>query len=40
MGIYILTIALLLIAFAGIAIKIWAQKDGEFGVLAQVKILF
>ena len=31
MGIYILTIALLLLAFAGIVIKIWAQKDGEFG---------
>lgn len=31
MGIYILTIVLLLLAFAGIAIKIWAQKDGEFG---------
>ena len=31
MGSYILTIVLLLLAFAGIAIKIWAQKDGEFG---------
>ena len=31
MGIYVITIVLLLLAFAGIAIKIWAQKDGEFG---------
>ena len=33
MGIYVITIVLLLLAFAGIAIKIWAQKDGEFGKL-------
>lgn len=26
----LLTIGLLIIAFAGIAIKIWAQKDGKF----------
>lgn len=25
-----ITIVLLLLAFAGIAIKIWAKKDGEF----------
>ena len=31
MGIYVITIVLLLLAFAGIAIKIWVQKDGEFG---------
>jgi len=31
MGIYVITIVLLLLAFAGIAVKIWAQKDGEFG---------
>jgi len=27
---FLLTLALLGIAFAGIAIKIWAKKDGEF----------
>lgn len=26
----VLTICLLALAFAGIAIKIWSQKDGEF----------
>jgi hypothetical protein len=31
MGIFIITIGLLLFAFAGIALKIWAKKDGEFG---------
>jgi len=30
MKLLILTIVLLAIAFAGIAIKIWAKKDGEF----------
>lgn len=30
MGIYIITIGLILLAFAGIAIKIWAKKDGKF----------
>ena len=30
MKIIILTIVLLGIAFAGIAIKIWAKKDGKF----------
>ena len=40
MGIYILTIALLLLAFAGIAIKIWAQKDGEFGGTCASQNLF
>lgn len=30
MKLIFLTIALLLIAFAGIAIKIWAKKDGKF----------
>lgn len=30
MGILIITLLLLLIAFAGIAIKLWAKKDGEF----------
>ncbi len=30
MGIFVVTLALLLLAFAGIAIKIWGKKDGEF----------
>ena len=30
MGLLLITIVLLLLAFAGIAIKIWAKKDGEF----------
>lgn len=30
MKLVFLTIGLLLLAFAGIAIKIWAKKDGEF----------
>lgn len=30
MKLLLLTLVLLLIAFAGIAIKIWAKKDGEF----------
>lgn len=30
MGIIILTLLLLLLAVAGIAIKLWAKKDGEF----------
>ena len=30
MGIYIITIGLILLAFAGIAIKIWTKKDGKF----------
>jgi len=30
MGIFFITIVLLLFAFAGIAIKIWAKKDGKF----------
>jgi len=30
MEIFIITIVLLLLAFAGIAIKIWGKKDGEF----------
>ncbi|MDP4762837.1 MAG: membrane or secreted protein, partial [Salibacteraceae bacterium] len=30
MKLILLASALLLIAFAGIAIKIWAKKDGEF----------
>ena len=30
MGIYIITIGLILLAFAGIALKIWAKKDGKF----------
>lgn len=30
MKFFLLTLALLGIAFAGIAIKIWAKKDGEF----------
>lgn len=30
MGIYIITLVLLLLAVAGIAIKIWAKKDGKF----------
>ncbi len=30
MGIFLITIVLLLIAFAGIAIKLWAKKDGKF----------
>lgn len=30
MKLLIITIFLLLLAFAGIAIKIWAKKDGEF----------
>ncbi|MFK5981341.1 MAG: membrane or secreted protein [Flavobacteriaceae bacterium] len=31
MGIFFITIGLLLLAFAGIALKIWAKKDGKFG---------
>jgi|TARA_B100000497_G_scaffold66426_1_gene75035 hypothetical protein len=30
MELLLITIVLLLLAFAGIAIKIWAKKDGEF----------
>lgn len=30
MNLILLTIALLAVAFAGIAIKIWAKKDGKF----------
>ncbi|ARV11299.1 membrane or secreted protein [Gilvibacter sp. SZ-19] len=30
MKLLLLTLGLLLVAFAGIAIKIWAKKDGEF----------
>ena len=30
MKLVFLTIGLLALAFAGIAIKIWAKKDGEF----------
>ncbi len=30
MGIFIITFILLLLAVAGIAIKLWAKKDGEF----------
>ncbi|RMA57818.1 membrane or secreted protein [Ulvibacter antarcticus] len=30
MGIFVITIVLLLLAFAGIAIKIWGKKDGKF----------
>ena len=30
MKLLLITLALLAIAFAGIAIKIWAKKDGEF----------
>tara|TARA_B100000795_G_scaffold252950_1_gene222847 strand:- start:329 stop:532 length:204 start_codon:yes stop_codon:yes gene_type:complete len=30
MEIYIITIGLMLLAVAGIAIKIWAKKDGTF----------
>jgi len=30
MGLILITLVLLLLAVAGIAIKIWAKKDGEF----------
>lgn len=30
MELFIITIVLLALAFAGIAIKIWAKKDGKF----------
>ena len=30
MNLLLLTIGLLVLAFAGIAIKIWGKKDGEF----------
>ena len=30
MELFLLTLALLALAFAGIAIKIWAKKDGKF----------
>ncbi|UAB81384.1 membrane or secreted protein [Marixanthomonas sp. SCSIO 43207] len=30
MGILLITVLLLLLAFAGIAIKIWGKKDGKF----------
>ena len=30
MALFVISFVLLLIAFAGISIKIWAKKDGEF----------
>ncbi|MGB1451352.1 MAG: membrane or secreted protein, partial [Marinirhabdus sp.] len=30
MGLFLITLALLFFAVAGIAIKIWAKKDGKF----------
>ncbi len=30
MAVFIITVVFLALAFAGIAIKIWAKKDGEF----------
>lgn len=30
MKLFLITLVLLALAFAGIAIKIWAKKDGEF----------
>lgn len=30
MGVLVITLILLLLGFAGIAIKLWAKKDGEF----------
>ena len=30
MGLFIITLVLLLLGVAGIAIKIWAKKDGKF----------
>ena len=30
MGIWVITLILLLLAIAGIGIKIWAKKDGKF----------
>ena len=30
MGVFVITFILLLLAVAGISIKIWAKKDGEF----------
>ncbi len=30
MGLLLITFALLLLAFAGIGIKLWAKKDGKF----------
>ncbi len=30
MGLFVITLVLLLLAVAGIAIKLWAKKDGEF----------
>jgi len=30
MKLLLLTVGLVLVAFAGIAIKLWAKKDGEF----------
>jgi hypothetical protein len=30
MGVFIITVILLLLAIAGIGIKIWAKKDGKF----------
>ena len=30
MGILVITLVLLLLAFASIAIKLWAKKDGKF----------
>lgn len=41
MKLILLATALLLIAFAGIAIKIWAKKDGEFaGTCASANPMF
>ena len=41
MKLILLASALLLIAFAGIAIKIWAKKDGEFaGTCASNNAMF
>jgi hypothetical protein len=40
MGIFVITIILLLLAVAGIAIKLWAKKMENLQVPVPVKVLF
>ena len=41
MELFLISFVLLMLAFAGIAIKIWAKKDGEFaGTCASQSPLF
>ena len=40
MKLFLLSVLLIGLAFAGIAIKIWAKKGGEFSGYVRVKVLF